>query len=199
MYYGGSHIQIVDWLKEHAKSNELVQVIEVGCGDGRALATMAERIPNVQSWTGVDINAEIIARNQETFAGRRELEFVTADATDWLTEHVGAGTLLMTYGGVMEYIAPETLKLWFTLIAQNRGAGVLLVEPVDPNHDLAADPESHFFGWEQSYSHNHRSLLERSGLRILRSEEEYFTDYRFVLMLAAPAGQNTAAANPKIP
>lgn len=185
--FGGPHGQIVDWLKAHANTTDVRHVIEVGCGDGRALAAMAERIPEIKSWTGVDINAGIIARNQATYAERNDLEFVAADATEWLADHAGPGTLLMTFGGVMEYIAPETLMTWFELLAKKKGAGVLLLEPVDPKHDLATDPTSHIWGWEDTYSHNHRCLLERSGYHIVRAEEADFMKYRFIMMLATPA------------
>lgn len=185
--FSGAHGQIVDWLKAYADTGDVRHVIEVGCGDGRALAHMATRITEITKWTGVDINADIIARNQEAFAARDDLEFVAADAVDWLSEHAGPGTLLMTYGGVMEYIAAETLLQWFALVGERQGAGVLLVEPVDPGHDLETMSNSHIWGWENSYSHNHRALLAQADFRILESAKTTFMKYSWVMILAAPS------------
>lgn len=184
--FRGSHAQILDWLKEYATQTEINSVIEIGCGDGQALAAMAEHVPEIAKWTGIDINADIIARNTERFQKRRELTFAAADATDWLSEHFGPGTLLVSYGGVMEYFAPETLRKWFELIARRDGAGVLLVEPIDPSHDTAMDPASHIWGWENSFSHNHLALLEQSGYRIIHSARAEAAKFQWSLILAAP-------------
>ncbi|CAN0603239.1 unnamed protein product, partial [Ectocarpus sp. 12 AP-2014] len=144
--FAGPHARIVDWLEGLAQTTEITQVIEIGCGDGRALAAMSQKIPSIHRWTGVDINATVIARNHQTYADRDGLEFVAANAIEWLEAHLGPGVLLMTYGGVMEYIAPQTLSDWFKLVAQKGGVGVLLAEPVDHQHDLEANPSSYLWG-----------------------------------------------------
>lgn len=188
----GPHARIIDWLQSLSQEVGITHVIEVGCGDGRALSAMSKRIPEIARWTGVDINAAIIARNHETYAEQSSLEFVVADAAEWLQSHIGPGTLLMTYGGVMEYIAPETLSNWFTVVAKNNGAGVLLTEPVDHSHDLSDNPNSYLWGYESSYSHNHRALLEDAGFSILQMAEETLERYRTVMMLAAPKPQESS-------
>lgn len=186
--FNGPHARIVDWLKDFADKAGVTHVIEVGCGDGRALAAMSERIPGIARWTGVDINSDIISRNVETYAGSEKLTFVSADADEWLAENLEAGTLLMTYGGVMEYIAPDTLNRWFDLVIAKGGAGVLLTEPADRAHDMATTPESYIWGRESSYSHNHRALLEAAGFEVLESDETVTWDsnFRWIMMLAAP-------------
>lgn len=187
--FQGPHARIVDWLTAHASGTTMSQVIEIGCGDGRALAALADSVPGVPHWVGVDINSEIIARNRITYADHEALEFVASDAVEWLSDHTLPGTLLMTYGGVMEYIAPGTLSEWFMLLKAKGGNGVLLVEPVDPRHDLARDPTSHVWGQEQSYSHNHRILLENAGFRIVEAAETTAGGYRWCMILADLNGE----------
>lgn len=183
--YNGPHSRIVDWLGKFSSDSDISQVIEVGCGDGRALANMAKAVPNISTWVGVDINSDVIERNKLAYADFPSLTFVAADAIDWLEDHAGPGSLLMTYGGVMEYIAPETLVRWFDVLSRRRGAGILLVEPVDPKHDLDVERDSHVWGNEQSYSHNHRALLEGSGFSIVQSAEVEASGYRWIMVLAA--------------
>lgn len=187
--FNGAHARIVDWLKDFAAETQVQKVIEVGCGDGRALEAMSQRVPGIPSWIGVDINADIIARNLENFAGSDKLAFVHADADTWLAQNIEPGTLLMTYGGVMEYISPDALKGWLNLVIEKGGAGILLTEPADPAHDLATDPGSHLWGRESSYSHNHRAMLEAAGFRILESAEAvtWKSNFRWVMMLAEPS------------
>lgn len=195
--FHGPHARIIDWLQDFAPRAGLTHVIEVGCGEGRVLAEMSRQIPGIARWTGVDINAAIIARNRDTYAGMPALDFAAADADQWLQDHLGPGALLMTYGGVMEYIAPETLTRWFELVAEKGGAGVLLTEPVDPDHDLIGDPASHLWGFEETYSHNHRALLEALGYRVLRRSRVTSEGYRWIMILAAP--ETTGQTEPRVP
>lgn len=186
--FEGGHNQIVAWLADLARNQEIAHVIEVGCGDGRALAAMADGVPDVPRWTGVDIHAGIIARNRETFAQDARLTFVAADATDWLASHVAPGTVLVTVGGVMEYIAPETLKRWFSTLASHDRNAVLLAEPVDADHDMARESGSRIHGAEDSFSHNHRALLESCGFAVTQQAETMMLGFRWMMMEARGPG-----------
>ena len=191
--FNGPHARIIPWLRSFALKTGVDHVIEVGCGDGRALAAMSRNIPQIARWSGLDINAAVTAQNQKTYADQTALNFVSADAAEELDAHLGEGALLMTYGGVMEYFAPETLSKWFDLVARKGGMGVLLTEPVNPAHDLRSDPASHIWGFESSYSHNHRFLLEKAGYRIVESAEETTEGHRYVMILAAsPKAQQSS-------
>jgi predicted TPR repeat methyltransferase len=184
--FTGPHARIVDWLAAFAPVAGVSHVIEVGCGDGRALAAMSQRIDTISRWTGVDINTAIIDQNQKTYATQPKLNFIATDAVKWLDDNLEQGVLLMTYGGVMEYIAPETLRRWIDLVAQKNGAGILLTEPVDPDHNLVTDPNSHLWGTENSYSHNHRAILEAAGFRIVEHADLVWQSHRWVMILATP-------------
>lgn len=166
-WFLGPHHGIVDQLVLLSRSGAYSRLIEVGCGAGQVLEHCAHAMPKVDKFIGVDINPTIIARDQVNFAQNSRLQFLAADASVWLMENAQPGTILLTYGGVMEYFSAATLTAIFTTLAQNGPAAVALVEPIDPSHDLVGDAASHAFGQENSFSHNHEKLLQAVGYTVI--------------------------------
>ena len=164
-WFLGPHHEIVDQLAVLSRSGDYSRLIEVGCGGGQVLEHCANAMQAVQEFIGVDINPVIIARNQIHFAQNPRLRFLTADASVWLPKTAKPGTILLTYGGVLEYFSARTLSAMFESLAGAAPAAVALVEPVDPDHDLWRDARSHAFGQENSFSHNHQKLLEATGFK----------------------------------
>lgn len=183
-WFLGPHHEIVDRLAELARSGEYSRLIEVGCGAGRVLEHCAATMPEMQSFIGVDINPVIVARNKMEFAQNPRLQFLAADASVWLQDASQPGTILLTYGGVMEYFSAETLSAMFGTLAQHRPAAVALVEPVDPDHDLAQDAASHAFGQENSFSHNHEKLLQAAGYTVVFRKALQLGGVSWVMLLA---------------
>ena len=183
-WFMGPHHEIVDQLAKLSRSGAYSRLVEVGCGAGRVLEHCANAMPQVPDFIGVDINPVIVARNKTDYAQNPRLQFLSADASAWLQENTRPGTILLTYGGVMEYFSAETLTAMFRTLAQHQPAAVALVEPVDPNHDLANDPASHAFGQENSFSHNHEKLLQNAGYRTLFREELRLGGVSWVMLLA---------------
>ena len=187
-WFLGPHHEIVDHLAMLSQEGGYSRLIEVGCGAGRVLEHCALAMPEVSDFIGVDINPVIIARNKTSFAQNPQLQFLSADASVWLQKNGQPGTILLTYGGVMEYFAGPTLSAMFRTLAQNQPAAVALVEPVDPAHDLTNDATSHAFGHENSFSHNHERLLEAAGYRIVVVKTLRMGGVSWVMLLAT-AGQ----------
>jgi SAM-dependent methyltransferase len=183
-WFLGSHHAIVDQLVLLSRSGAYSRMVEVGCGAGQALKHCADAMPEVQEFIGVDINPTIIARNRVNFAQTPRLQFLATDASVWLRENTQSGTILLTYGGVMEYFAPQTLTAMFTTLAQHGPAAVALVEPVDPDHDLANDAASHAFGQENSFSHNHEKLLAAAGYRVIFRKALRVSGISWMMLLA---------------
>ena len=183
-WFLGPHHAIVDQLAALSESGVYTRLVEVGCGAGRVLEHCAAAMPAVPSFVGVDINPVIIARNQADFAQNHRLQFLSADASDWLQKTAQPGTILMTYGGVMEYFAGPTLAGIFGTLAQHGPAAVALVEPVDPAHDLQNDAASHAFGQEHSFSHNHKKLLEAAGYEVIFYKTLRLGGASWVMLLA---------------
>lgn len=183
-WFLGPHHGIVDQLATLAQSGAYSRLVEVGCGAGRVLEHCANAMPQVPAFIGVDINPTVIARDKVAFAQNSRLQFFATDASVWLNENTQIGTILLTYGGVMEYFAATTLTAMFTSLAQHGPAAVALVEPVDPDHDLAQDAASHAFGQENSFSHNHEKLLQAAGYDVMFRETLRLGGATWVMLLA---------------
>jgi SAM-dependent methyltransferase len=190
-WFLGPHHSIVDQLALLSRSGAYSRLVEVGCGAGQALEHCAAAMPEVQSFVGVDINPVIIARNKVTYAQNPRLQFLSADASVWLEENARSGTILLTYGGVMEYFSAETLAAMFRTLAQHKPAAVALVEPVDPGHDLENDAASHAFGMENSFSHNHEKLLQAAGYKVMFRKTLRLDGIFWVMLLATAAPPKT--------
>lgn len=183
-WFLGPHQVIVDELAKLTAQTQFPRLVEMGCGDGRVLEHCAKHLPGIAQFVGIDINPVIIERNRQTYSEQAKLTFETGDAGKWLAAAPQTGTILMTYGGVMEYFTADDLSQIFTSLAQKSPAAVALVEPVDPAHDLVRDKKSHVFGAENSFSHNHRALLEASGYEIRFLKEMIVGKIRWMILLA---------------
>lgn len=183
-WFLGPHREILDKLVELSGQRSLRQFVEIGCGDGRVLAHCADRMPSIPAFVGIDINASIIKRDKIDYSDRQQLQFVAADAKEWLAMHTTPGTVVFTFGGVMEYFSAEALSDIFNLLAAHVGCAVALVEPVDPMHNLDTDPGSHLFGLEHSFSHNHAALLRAAGFSIRFQKEISLSGIRWMMLLA---------------
>jgi SAM-dependent methyltransferase len=191
-WFRGPHYRVVEALAGVVSANSaLNRLVEVGCGDGRALVHLAERLPGLSELVGVDINARIIARNVRAHGDRPRLRFVHADARRVLEEETREGTILFSYGGVLEYIGQAELARILARLARHRDTAVALVEPIDPFHDLINDAGSHIHGRERSFSHNHLALVASAGFTIGFAEERILDGIRW-MMIVATASQPTA-------
>ncbi len=183
-WFLGPHHEIVDQLQELSRKTQFDTLIEIGCGDGRVLEHCVAALPDIRHAVGIDINPAIIERNRENFRDNPRLSFTAADASTWLAENMGDGTIVLTYGGVMEYFSAPALSSMFRTIAKHDRVAVALVEPVDPAHDLVGDPASRPFGQESSFSHNHAALLGGAGFRIVFSKTLHLGGAFWMMMLA---------------
>lgn len=187
-WFFGPHQELIDRLAGHVATTELAELVEMGCGDGRALVHCAARMPKLRRLVGLDVNASIIARNRAALAGDPRITFETAEAGAWLADNPARGRILLSYGGVMEYLAPETLATIFAGLVAQSPCAVALCEPVAPEHDLSRDVGAHMFGQESSFSHNHAHQLRAAGFNILWQQEMTLGQVRWLLILAEARG-----------
>ena len=155
---------------ELSEKSEIEHVVELGCGNGLVLQHLAERMPHLTSLTGIDIDARRIAANQAVCKNAR-VQFESADLCDWFRMNAGPNRLILTNGGVLEYLLNEELRRLFELAADHRPIFIALIETIGADHDLAHDTESHFYGRELSFSHNYPDLLRKSGFSIHHQSE----------------------------
>ena len=85
-----------------------IDVLDLGCGRGRALATMAHRYPNSR-FTGVDLSAEVIAwaTEQARADGLANLTFVEADAAS--VDFHEAFDLVTTFDAIHDQARPDVV------------------------------------------------------------------------------------------
>lgn len=105
-----SHIlPLVPNLKD--KLQEGIDVLDLGCGRGKALLKMAELYPNSR-FTGIDLSEEAIAWAKEE-ASRRELPNVTyevRDATDFdRTAEADSYDLVTTFDAIHDQAKPQAV------------------------------------------------------------------------------------------
>jgi hypothetical protein len=131
---------------------------------------------------GLDINAAVIARNAAGQPSGSRLSFVRAEARDWLTANPQPGTVVLTNGGVLEYLSEVNFDSLLQALALAPPAALVLIEPVAPEHDLENQDRSFVFGREKSFSHNHRRRLEGAGFEVAWAEEKHVWDTRWMLM-----------------
>jgi SAM-dependent methyltransferase len=179
-----AHYPVVETVCRLAGPESFRFLYEIGCGDGRVLNHMAGRLPALKRLTGLDLNPGIIARNRITFAGNTRLAFESVDAQAWLIQHARPGSILMTYGGVLEYFTEADLRTLFAHFGTKLApALVALVEPLADDFDLQAETSSRPHGAEHSFSHPYLRLLEAAGFEIILAEEVRL-EHRWLMLVA---------------
>jgi SAM-dependent methyltransferase len=181
----GPHHVIVDEMDKLVQSGHFTSLIEIGCGDGQVLNHCAGALPSLRSLTGLDINPTIIAANGVTWQDNPRLRFVCGDAMDCVGSLIEDGTILLTYGGVMEYLDRESLVSIFETLARHQNVAVAMVEPLSPEHDLTQQRASFTYGVENSFSHNYPHLLASAGFKTAFQREVFWDGVRWLMMLAA--------------
>ena len=143
------------------------RLVEVGSGDGRVLAWLAERLKGVSEFHGVDLNAAQIARCRETHPTSDRLIFHEGHLLEWLRAHPAPNTILVTNGGVFEYLLEDELRsLFVELRLLCSPCLVAITETIATDHDLATETASLPYGHELAFSHNYPALLREAGFEI---------------------------------
>ncbi|MCG8584365.1 MAG: class I SAM-dependent methyltransferase [Pirellulales bacterium] len=174
--------QLVEFLQAHP--NEFRNVVEFGCGDGRTLAHLADRLPGIEHLQGVDLNEVQNAANKRQYEDAR-LNFASADANSWTRQHARPGTLFVTSGGVLEYFPEQDLDTLFSKIATDlRPSAFVLIEPLAEGHDLERDKQSQIYGDENSFSHNYPHHLRNAGFVIVSETQHRALGHRWLCVLA---------------
>lgn len=183
-WFLGHHKVLIEELQRVVEaSGAFHRLVEIGCGDGQVLRYCRDHLPTLERVIGLDINPMIIERNQSA-AENHGISYVHGDAMAWLAENPQAGTILLSYGGVLEYFSEQALERLLVLLAKNTPCIVAFVEPIDPRADLEEQKESYTFGQENSFSHPHRVVLDRVGYQVLFEKEILLSGVRWMLMLA---------------
>lgn len=161
---------------------------EIGSGNGLALEYLGQRFPAVPRLVGIDINADATRRNAERWREDPRLEFVHADAVEWITAHAGDGWTYFSNAGVLEYLPQDQVERLYRHTAQRGGPSWwMLTEPVYDGYDLATETESRVNGREFSFCHNHPHLLRQAGWEIVEQHETEAAGLRWLSLCARRA------------
>ncbi|NQU41030.1 MAG: class I SAM-dependent methyltransferase [Lentisphaerae bacterium] len=159
---------------------------EIGSGAGLLVDYLARRFTSAERLIGIDLDPVTTAEARAAFPDSK-LEFIAADALDYIGAHGRPNWVYLTQNGVLEYFDPDAIERFFRLVAAQKPAVVALIEPVGMNHDLDAQQDSCPYGQEFGFSHNYPYLLEKNGFRIVYRHEELVFGVRFLLILAKAA------------
>jgi len=161
---------LFDEVENIASSLPLHRVYEIGCGNGRVLEFIAQRLPQVERLVGIDIDASQIERNATQFEGTN-LSFVAGGALEWLRENAEPQSLVVSNGGVLEYFLEEEVATLFEAARKPGNTAIALIETLATNHDLDQNPATCPYGPELSFSHNYPRLLREAGFEIEHHSE----------------------------
>lgn len=144
-----------------------LRLVEVGSGDGRVLEWLSEKLDGIGEFHGVDLNEREIAKCREKYEGSDCLFFHAGDLMEWLRSHPATGTILVTNGGVLEYILrDELLELFREFRSLCSPCLIAITESIAYDHKLAQEPESLPYGKEFAFSHNYPAILHEAGFEI---------------------------------
>lgn len=147
-------------------SNTFNTIVEIGTGNGKVLAYLSERFPNINTCIGVDLSADQIAVNTEKYKTNNKLKFIEADALEWVKQKAQAQTIFVTSRGVLEYFTEEDLNVLLEKIYNLGQVIFVAIEPNGINHDFNINPESELYGQERSFSHNYSKVFKEIGYSI---------------------------------
>ena len=179
------HAAIVTPLVEAARAAGCRHLVEIGCGNGDVLRHYARELPELASLTGLDLNGPLLATAQQRTDDAR-IAYHEGDARLLVREHTQAPAVVMSNGGVLEYLTEQELREMFGWLAKGRTAPVFaLVEPLGSGHDLDRSTGSEPYGAEFSHSHHYPLLLTQAGYAIRFRQEVFTGPQRWILLVAA--------------
>jgi len=164
----GPHYQLVEELSAYCKTHpEVKQLVEMGCGDGMVLNHLSSVLEGFDSFVGIDISDRITSRNKIEYAENTRIAFESGDAVKWIQDNDTSNTVLLSYGGVMEYLNEDNLLEVLAQHFQQPNAVVALSEPIDNDFNPEHECASKLIGTMHVYHcHNYAHLLRKTGFEI---------------------------------
>ena len=144
-----------------------IRLVEVGSGDGRVLEWLSRELPGIATLHGVDLNEREIEKCRERHRDSTRLHFHAGDLLGWLRANPAPRTILVTNGGVFEYLLEDELRNLFAELRESCSPCMVAVtESIADDHDLVGEPSSLPYGHEFAFSHNYPAILRGTGFEI---------------------------------
>jgi len=176
---------VVDELETVLEQNRSITTIcEIGTGSGQLLDYLSNRLPTIKRFIGIDLSDATIRDNRERYPND-SIDWIAADAIEWIEQNAGPAWVFVSHRGVMEYFTQSQVESLFRFIAEKKSPAVLLViEPVGLDHDLENQFESQPYGIEYSLSHNYPHLLRSAGFEVRHLKSKEYFSYELHAYLA---------------
>ena len=154
---------------------------EFGTGDGQWLNYLTQQWPFIAQFTGIDISAIQIEKNQDIFP---HITFEASDLVAWADKNANPRSLYHTNGGVLEYLSERSVRKLLTILKERAPHSLIFFnEPIYADYDYAVDTASRVVGSEFTYNHNYIYLFEELEIELVRCEERDAFGYRVVLAI----------------
>lgn len=140
--------------------------VEIGTGNGDVLNWLSSEFPKVKRFIGIDLSEQQIQMNKEKFGNNEKLEFIAADAYEWVKKEGKSNTIFVSSRGVLEYFIESQLQELLNNISKIGHTFFVAIEPNGGDHDFEASPNSQLYGNEPSFSHNYPLLFKNAGFKI---------------------------------
>lgn len=159
---------IFDQLKEELskQTEEFKTIVEIGTGNGDVLEYLSKEFPQVNRLVGIDLSQHQIDLNTKRFKNNKKLEFVAADAYEWVKSNGDSNAIYVSSRGVLEYFLEERLQELLTNIYQLGHIFFVAIEPNGADHDFETQPQTQLYGDEPSFSHNYPYLFKNAGFTL---------------------------------
>ena len=151
-------------------------MVEIGTGDGKVLKYLSSKFPQINRFIGLDLSSSQIEANKKIFDNEDKIEFVAADALDWLKKNKEDHMIIFTSRGVLEYFTQSKLQSFLNNLNSIGKIIFIVIEPTGMNHDYLKNPNSEIYGSENSFSHNYAKLFTESGFEIWHHSAEKSTN-----------------------
>ncbi|MEM7032142.1 MAG: class I SAM-dependent methyltransferase, partial [Chloroflexota bacterium] len=159
-------------------------VCEIGTGTGQLLDYLANKLPTVERFVGIDLSQDMIDDNLQRYDNPK-LEFVVSGGQEWIEENGQPNWIFVTNRGVLEYFLQDKLEAMLGHISQNLAAAIFVViEPISIDHNLETDFDSKPYGREYSFSHNYPHLFRQAGFEIQYSNHQTYLDHHLYAFVA---------------
>ncbi|MBF8150474.1 class I SAM-dependent methyltransferase [Winogradskyella sp. F6397] len=159
---------VFDLLKKELlnESEEFDTLVEIGTGNGEVLNYLSAEFPQINRFVGIDLSSDQIEINKERFSNNKRVEFVTADASDWVNQHGSSNTIFVSSDGVLEYFLEQQLQEFLNQVYRLGKTFFVAIEPNGVDHNFETNPNSQLYGKEPSFSHNYPKLFKNAGFNL---------------------------------
>jgi len=182
----GRTLEQIHWLLDQFPF--INNVCEIGTGHGLMLDYLSGQFTRIERFQGIDLSAELIARNHAIYAGSK-VEFLRVEAADYVVRHCRPGTLFVAFGA-FECFTQAELEEFLALTRTVDRVAVASCDAVDIDYDAALERDSRPRG-NLLYNHNYRHLLEKHGYEICFDHLEHakpFYNRLSILAAGFPCG-----------